>query len=388
MVAARKLERALTPRPDERGMVLVVALLVMVILALLGVTFLTISASEYNIASNELNASRAFNLAEAGAEHARAELRGADINSILTQGGNINFAGYGTAVSFAGGSYSVSIRNNTTAMGAFPVDPGGPTNDTDERVILTATGTFKNAQKVIESLASIPKLPPPPGAVAAFSQDSEVEAGGDAEINGNNFDPPPYPCSGAGCDGLPNSSVPAVPGVLFNSTGATAQGIGSATIEGNPPTRTDVSASATPWINLASSLAPCGNIALTVPTTFASNQVWGSPSSPAVVRLTGPVTINGNVNGAGILIVENQLTITGTFHFQGIVLIMSTGVVEVSATGDSSIYGTTIIYSTDSLAELRLRLRGHTRLRYSKLAVDRVALIMPTQVLTWREVPN
>jgi len=88
-------------------MVLVVALLVMAMLALLGTTFLSISATQSTIASNETSGIGAFNMAEAGIELARSRMGSAPWPGAFS---NLGLPGavkeYSTATNTADGSVS------------------------------------------------------------------------------------------------------------------------------------------------------------------------------------------------------------------------------------------------------------------------------------------
>ncbi len=381
---------------EQRGMVLVVTLLVIIFLSLLGSTLLSLSLAENNISTNLVRSSKAFGIAEAGLEHARAELAGKDFNAILAAGGSLNFTGFGTTVSFAGGNYSVNITNNTTAIGAFPADPGGATNDTDNRIIITSTGTYQNAKKILETLVGFLNVntPSPPAALALYGPDSstkmEVKAGGNAEVNGNNYDPSStYPCSGSACDGTLNDSVAAIAGILVNTSSFKSGG----NVYGNPASTTDLTATATAWRNLANALTSAANITISGTKTIASNDVWGSPDQPVIVCLTGnstdTVTITGTVNGAGILLINSDLEIQtlGNFNFQGIVIVMQNGKLNINLGGTSSIYGEVIADSTGPDAAIKVGLKGNAQIRYSQLAINRALNVSGAKVLTWREVP-
>jgi len=377
--------------PKQRGVVLVVTLLVITFLSLLGAAFLSLSLAENNISRNLVSSAQAFGIAEAGLEHARVELLGKDVNALLAGGGTVNFTGYGPTVSFAGGTYRVTIRNNTTALGAFAADPGGATTDTDSRILLTATGTYRTATKILEALVSMPKVPAPPAALSLYGPDPntkiQVRASASAELSGNNYDPPPaWPCSGASCDSPANSSVPAIAGTLTNSSQATIGGH----VSGNPASTTDLAATAAAWRTLATTLAPAADIALSGTQTVASNTVWGSPEQPVVVYLTGnatdALTIAGTVNGTGILLIDSNVQITGTLNFQGLIIIMRNGTLEVTLTGDSTLYGAVIADCTSTNAAIKFNLSGNARLRYSQVAIDRSLKGSKSQVLTWREV--
>ena len=77
----------------EKGIVLVITLLVMTLLFIIGTAFLSISSTETLIAINERKRVQAFQLAEAGAERAIAEL---DINGAYPGSGGPQNLGLGT----------------------------------------------------------------------------------------------------------------------------------------------------------------------------------------------------------------------------------------------------------------------------------------------------
>ena len=66
MKTRKSVKQVLTPTVEERGVVLMVALLVMVLLSVLGLSFLGMSATEHTIASNEVSFAQSFYLAEGG----------------------------------------------------------------------------------------------------------------------------------------------------------------------------------------------------------------------------------------------------------------------------------------------------------------------------------
>ncbi|MFQ5899464.1 MAG: hypothetical protein ACE5JN_14635, partial [Candidatus Methylomirabilia bacterium] len=172
----------------ERGVVLVTSLLVMLLLMPLGALFLTISLTEAMIASNQAGAAQGFSITEAGIEHARRELLGADVNAILASNPPlINFTNGGQSVGFAGGTYSVTVGNNTTAVGSIPADPGGANNDTDNILVLTATGTLGTAASSIQVIVQrSPAIPP--GARGAVTTNGPAATNGSLIIDGRNHD--------------------------------------------------------------------------------------------------------------------------------------------------------------------------------------------------------
>ena len=74
---------------------------------------------------------------------------------------------------------------------------------------------------------------------------------------------------------------------------------------------------------------------------------FGTPSLPQITHFTSPdgysIKANGNASGAGIMIVEGDLTIQGSLSFSGLVLVRGRTFVGdpsiTQATGDATIYG-------------------------------------------------
>lgn len=173
---------------SDKGIALPISLMVLLLLSIQGLTFLILSATESTITSNKINRAQAFAITEAGIEHARRELLTANVNAILA--GNpplVSFTAGGQNVSFAGGTYSVTVRNNTTAIGAIPADPGGPNNDTDDILVLTSTGSLGNATSSIEAIVQGPLLNAP-GATGAVTANGPIKTNGSITIDGRDHD--------------------------------------------------------------------------------------------------------------------------------------------------------------------------------------------------------
>lgn len=73
---------------DERGMVLVVGLLLIVVLSLLGTTAVIVSTTDLKISSNYKTSNQAFYAAEAGVEETRARLKGSLPDTVIIKDPN------------------------------------------------------------------------------------------------------------------------------------------------------------------------------------------------------------------------------------------------------------------------------------------------------------
>ncbi len=142
-------------KKDERGVASVIALLVAALLYLMGVMFLSVSSTEVTMAASRTNGLTAFYLSDAAIEHARRSLQGKDLSQVL-DGTTSVFAG-GNTVNLADGSYTVQVTNNILANGfplsTIPADPSASaTVDSDGIIVVTSTGTFRNATQVVEAV--------------------------------------------------------------------------------------------------------------------------------------------------------------------------------------------------------------------------------------------
>jgi Tfp pilus assembly protein PilX len=211
---------------NERGIALILAVLVLLCLTGLVVAYLSVSALEPQISANLAAASRARYLAEAGIEQGFNVL-------VNTADGSNSWSGLlATATAGApwvavpgltnasipgatnGGTFSVTIRNDNGATdtsitgltaGTNPVMDNSPTADNNRVVIMRATGTFGTMTKTIEVVVRRVALPPFPGAVNIPGRQSDTYV----NTAGIDIDGRDYACNlpGNSCDTASNWSV-------------------------------------------------------------------------------------------------------------------------------------------------------------------------------------
>src|SRR5262249_17998199 len=101
-------------------------------------------------------------------------------------------------------------------------------------------------------------------------------------------------------------------------------------------------------------------------TQINGNATFGTPAAPQITHFTGNggVTIkaNGTAQGAGIMIVEGDLTIQGNFNFKGLILVRGTTQVT-ELTGNATVYGS--IWTQD----IQLQVAGSAIANYSTQAL-------------------
>lgn len=205
MTTGKRRKSGLIPIRDERGVASVIALLVAALLYLMGVMFLSVSSTESTMASSRTNGLTAFYLSDAGIEHARRSLQGKDLSQVL-DGTTPVFAG-GNTVNLAGGSYTVQVTNNILANGfplsTIPADSSASaTVDSDGIIVVTSTGTFRNATQVVEAVVGMPPAGLPPGARGAVTTNGPTKTNGSITIDGRDHDLDGNAISGYGTYGI------------------------------------------------------------------------------------------------------------------------------------------------------------------------------------------
>ena len=95
---------------------------------------------------------------------------------------------------------------------------------------------------------------------------------------------------------------------------------------------------------------------------ITGNDVFGTSSHPQITHFTGDVTINGTMDGVGILIVDQGLKVSGDMTFTGLIIVRGTTDIT-TVSGNATVLGT--IWTTD----LRLTVAGSASVTYSTEAL-------------------
>src|SRR3972149_332810 len=155
----------------QEGVALPLALIALVALMVMAMAFLSMAAMEPQISTNLNDSARARYVADAGVEWAFQTLAASpNWSTVLqTNGGSMaaNLALPGLTA--ASGTFTVVARNDNqagdTAFTGQALDGGNNTNDTNNILIVTATGNLGTATRQIQVAIQRSGLPPFPGAV-------------------------------------------------------------------------------------------------------------------------------------------------------------------------------------------------------------------------------
>ena len=188
---------------NERGVALVLSLMMLLALTGLLLAFMSVSALEPQISRNIADTARARYLAEAGielgfnvlvttgAQTFNPVVNGASTSvpwvALVTNGTLSGVTGGGASAEAAfAGTYNVVVRNDylasDQALTGLSSNDAGVASDTNGVVIMRSTGSFNGATKTIEVVVRRGQLPPFPGAVNLPGVQS------DTFINNGTFD--------------------------------------------------------------------------------------------------------------------------------------------------------------------------------------------------------
>jgi len=364
---------------NEKGVVLAVVLMFLAILAAMGSVTVVMTRAEIKTGDNYKNSEHAFFLAQAGAEHAREQLRVTNEASTIkgsftdelgdTAGLNGLLEGYvaGTddvplinSGSLTEGSYTVYLTNDSD---------DGPFNltDTNKTVTLTSVATGPNGSKatVEITVAMFDILTPPspitligPGANFVGNDSNAKDLYGDDQCAADpiGVTRPVVALSHIADVVNVQSSINASQPGTYHARNSTGGAVTAATdpdlIATTIPTGTitailsdygidilnadDLNAMVKSVEKAADTVAPGGTSAISV--------YVGAPGDTQVVVVKGDFHLNDD--GAGILVVTGELRFNGIINYDGIIYVIGTGVMIRQGSGNGTIKGGIMVANT------------------------------------------
>ena len=392
--------RSARRRRIPRGAILVVGLLLLTLLATLGTGLLSSSMTENVVAVNDVNAQRAFAVAEAGIAHARrviaANIHTTSLTSRLSGAtsaaaevalsGLSNYAGLGTG----NGTYSAWISNNLTAYSKSPgyAADAAAAADSDNRVWIRSVGTYRNATRTVRALVDFSSVLNPPGTITLIDG-----TGADtATVNGNAFlvtgNDTAAPTATGACGSVEGSLY----GVSVNSASSlTALGNAVASNQEDNITGTGGTAAQGSYANngsiSASTLQSVAN-ALTPGATAipggSNSSDYGTAAVPGIFVATSDIKLLGNGKGYGVLIVTADFEMAGNYKWEGVILVVGAGTASITG-ADSKLYGSLFLANTQGGAT-HVTLSGNGGAYFSSQALCRVENLVPSStVIGWEQ---
>ena len=390
-------------RLKEKGIVLVLGMLLLLVLTFIGISVLNSSIYEILISGNERVSIQAFYVAEAGINEFIGRFRAGATNQILDNDlSNPNwkvllakYPGRGaTQIGYVFGDtnsipslqnqldFGLEIRHKIDASNQVVQYGGVPI------YILKSHGfTADGGNKVLEvELKKSPDYDPP---AALYSEMPVHIYGSSTYINGND-----------GCGSIQNK-----PGVI--TTTATTPPItesGNPSLNGSPPKVTLTNSPPPTPLQIKEMLDYLKGDA-NFKYNYSGDQTltgysdsWGTPTSNGTsvpITYTGPMNIvyfnmngdktlklEGDSHGTGILLVEGNLEINGGFTWYGVIL--ATGAVNYTGGGEKNVTGG-IISGGNTTFEVNIG-ENSGIISCSVVSNKLKDIIPPLKIIRWREI--
>ncbi|MGH7567992.1 MAG: pilus assembly PilX family protein [Gemmatimonadales bacterium] len=361
---------------NERGMALAVAIMALVVVGALVAGALYVGTQEQRVGENQRRIGQSFGVAEAAlVEEANPANWNNDVYNVMPNypmdTAKLAWPTWKTAPGGTGkyGGYMVKMNDNLYFMdmtGSDQVSRSGALQD-------------GGARQRLGMILRIRPLTVP--MQASLTTQGNVSLGGQAEVDGTDQNPTGW------TDCAPPDTNKA--GIRTSSSGNVTTS-GSATISGEPPVVKDPTVADSTftkfgellWNDLTAMATwkiPGGTYK-TQPSFVggACNKAdqlnWGDGIDRLsacgnyfpIIHITGSTTLNG-VQGQGILLVDGDLNVDGSYEFFGITIIQGDMRTAGGGTSEAHFWGMTMARNAD-LSEQKLS--GKATLNYSKCAIN------------------
>jgi len=414
---------------NDQGVALPLALLVLLTLSALLLAFVSMAGMEPQISRNLNDTTKARYLADTGVEYAYDQLVAlGSLNAALQTNCPQSCGQLANGLSLPGlpatsGTFSVTVRNDNQPgdnqiTGVAPEPAANVTTDTNNIVIVVATGTYNNMTRTVQTAMTGPWDLPAGVFANAPNFEFELKAlvkgafsvtGNDTNLNGTAG--PGRATLGIGATTAAqvtsiNTSLTPNPPTQPLDLRPQVQGLGG-NPTGTPPvasvglvTPIPPNLTTAALTTLVNQLTPMAAQTITGGTTFLGNLMGpgGTPQVTVVDVSNGlDAIIGGTGIGKGILIVKGGaakagLKISGSFQFQGLVIACCSpagaGGLEVELEDTAKVFGGVVMANATS-AETELELEGPAAILRSTQGMALARQLIPNgrgTVWSWREL--
>ncbi len=143
----------------------------------------------------------------------------------------------------------------------------------------------------------------------------------------------------------------------------------------------------------ATAVAKCADVSYTDPSTHLSGSgiELGTVEQPKVVYVGGDLILTGSGSGAGLLVVRGDFQYRGAFDYDGLVLVVGNGSVEMSGANKNLVGGMLIAHTVEngggySFADALFDLRGNSNILYDGEKIGMALSQLPLETVSWREI--
>ena len=358
---------------DERGMALAVAIFALVVVGALVAGAFFAGTQEQRVGENQRRVQTSFGVAEAGAQE----------RVLSWDPGTMNRRPQYPADSVAIANTPAPSGSGSYGGYSYRVGPNLFLIDVTGRDRASAAGAIAGGGGARQRIGMITRIAPVDfGIKASLTTQGLVSMSGNANINGADQ----IPTGWTSCD----PPGPAQAGVRDNGGNVTESG--NATVVGTPPVVNDPTVNNNTFTAFggATYAQLAARATLTIPpgnystAPVVTNGVcdhtvltnWGDGMNPSgacanyfpIIHVPGTITLN-NTQGQGILLVDGDLNIQGSYQFFGIVVVQGDLKTAGGGSTDAHFWGGVMAKNAD-LSEQNLS--GKATLNYSSCSINAV----------------
>jgi hypothetical protein len=356
---------------DERGMALAVAIFALVVIGLMVAGSMFAGTQEQRVAENQRRVQASFGVAEGGTQERVLTWDPSTMNKRASYPTDSVVIGPNTPA--PGGTGSYGGYSYKMGPNIFLIDITG-----QDRA--SAAGVIAGGGGARQRIGLITRIAPVDfGIKASLTTQGAVSVGGNAGINGADQ----IPTGWASCD----PPGPAMAGVRDQGGQVTSNGNG--TVTGTPPIVNDPSINNDTFTTFGGATYDqlAARATVTIPAgTYSTDPVvtngvcdrnvltnWGDGLNPGaqcgsyfpIIHATGTITLN-NTQGQGILLVDGDLNIQGSYQFYGIVIIQGDLKTAGGGTADAHFWGGVMAKNADLSIQ---SLSGKATLNFSSCSI-------------------
>jgi hypothetical protein len=374
----------------DNGFALLSALLLLILGLTLGAASLVYSTLDLKSTSHYVTGNQALFAAEAGVVHSLSNINRVGVidfgNDVVDRWAEV----LGTETLAVPGHPDVHYEVQASA------DPADPIN----RGILTAVGLAPlRARRILRITLRKDAFAGGPGAIhlAPDAMDSSFR-GNTFEVDGNDHDAFGALTGGSAVPGI-STRNDAVTDSVTDSLGWSqkdnVRGLGFSLDPLKPSVETTGGPSVSDLDNIVSEILETPGAFTTDVSTYTGGDVFGTLDSPQITHMTSDgVQLNGDASGAGILVVDGSLTINGNLDFVGWILVRGNTIINTDV--DTNVVGNATIMGTLWTGNLQIQVGGSAIIDYCSSCLqmidglappDKVNLVpRPMVVTSWQEI--
>jgi hypothetical protein len=333
-------KRAAAVRANQDGFVVLVLLMSLVPMLLVVGAFCVAMTGKSNELRVELDEERALMAAESGVDDA------------IYRGQNMNLLNGVTYTRTLGTDLHFEVAPKWLKTDGKDNDKDGFDDEADEDVFqVIVTGWAGRASRRIAAyLGPVPPLPAITSAFGTMDQSPNIDLKGTPMISGDDVTMAGVP-TGAQVPGLAIATPATTATLSAELTGAEPSkvtGLGGAPSLGTiPPLDLNT---------LVAQLQNVADIVLTSSKYSAYNFGNGQAGITHIAYRNGNVEFKGGSQGAGILLITGNLTLSGNFRFDGVIIVLGS---VVNSAGTTDVYGAILQGEGGSLVETKGTLNVH-----------------------------